>query len=412
MAKQPRLLFLCQTLPYPPDGGVNIRSYHLLRLLAAEYSVTALFFYRRTLRPTQKDVEASLEGLRELADADAFPIPQDQSRIRWYWDHLRSILRRKPYTAYMYATQTVTSRLGELMQRKKFDVVHVDSLDLAHYLRNFASLPVVCGHHNIESALLRRRANLQHSRLVNRYMRLQANLLQSQERYWCAKVALNITCSNADSELLRSISVGSSVMTVPNGVDTLEFPADYSGSDGLVFVGGYTWFPNRDGMEWFADSVLPIIRRRHPNLPVTWVGRMPDDVGRRMQAEHRISVTGYVDDIRPIVQRAACMIVPIRVGGGTRLKVLDGWSMGKAIVSTTIGCEGLDARNEHNMLVADSPEAFAEATLNLLANPALRERLGRTGRKTVENTYDWSVIQRQLLEAYRTVSSDARGLDA
>lgn len=411
--KRPELLFLCQTLPYPPDGGVNIRSYHLMRLLASEYRVTAICFYRRTLRPQPSDIEASLEGLRELGEAEAFAIPQEGSRLRWYWDHARSVVRRLPYTRYAYATRAVEARISEILQSRPIDLIHIDSLDLAHYLPMvLGDVPVVCGHHNVESVLLRLRADMQSSKLAGMYMRLQAGFVEEEERSSCRRVALNITCSSVDAGRLEAIAPGASVLAVPNGVDTQAFLPDYSGSEGLVFVGGHTWFPNRDGMEWFAESVLPMVRRHHPDVPVTWIGRMPDEVGRRIHADHGITVTGYVEDIRPFVRRAACMIVPIRVGGGTRLKILDGWSMGKALVSTSVGCEGLEARDDENILIADNATSFADAALRLLSDPLLRGRLGQAARATAERTYDWNVIQGGLLEAYRGETARGRGKHA
>lgn len=401
--KQKELLFLCQTLPFPPDGGVNIRSYHLLRLLAQEYRVTAICFYRKAARPDAEAIERSLAGLEPFGAVEAYPLPQEHSRVRWVWDHLRSVATRRPYTVYTYASKKVDRRIATLLDERSFDLVHIESLDLAHYLPQVQHLPTVCDHHNVESALLERRAHVQTSWIKRRYMLLQAGLTHAEEARNISNFALNITCSNLDAQALRELAPGSKVQPVPNGVDTRSFTPDLTKPGrGIVFVGGYTWFPNRDGMNWFAKEILPRIRAQIPDVSTTWVGRMPESVGDSFRADG-IDITGYVNDIRPYVQRAGCFIVPLRVGGGTRLKVLDAWAMGKAVVSTSIGCEGLEAWDGDNTLVRDEPQAFADAVIEVLRDDHLQRRLGTRARATAEDTYDWSHIGRKLLSEYHVV---------
>lgn len=401
--RRPRLLFLCQTLPFPPDGGVHIRSYNILRLLSQAFDVTALCFYRRATRPTPEHVNASIAGLKELADVDAFPIPQEHSRARLIWDHFRSVVIRVPYTRYVYESASFSKRLHSLLEREQFDLVHVDSLDLSMYLPALDGIPVVCTHHNIESDLLRRRARTESSPVMRRYLDLQAAFTENEERTWCSRVALNVVVSKGDGERLAAIAPGARITVVPNGVDTSMFkPAGDSGR-GLVFVGGYSWYPNRDAMAYFGEEILPLVRQVHPDIEVTWVGRAPEDVKREYQSRYGIELTGYVDDVRPYVARASCCVVPIRVGGGTRLKILDAWAMGKAVVSTSIGCEGLEARDGENILIRDTPEAFAEGVNAILQDSALRMYLEQNSRATAEEIYDWRVIGESMITRYLQV---------
>lgn len=401
--RRPRLLFLCQTLPFPPDGGVHIRSYNILRLLSQVFDVTALCFYRRATRPTPAHIQNGITGLSELADVEVFPIPQEHSRARLIWDHFRSVTRRYPYTRYTHESKAFSRRLRHLLKTRDFDLVHLDSLDLSAHLPALEGIPVVCTHHNIESELLRRRANTEQSPIMRHYLRHQADLMEMEERRWCGRVDLNVVVSREDGELLSRLAPGARVAVVPNGVDTSIFqPAGRSGH-GLVFVGGYSWYPNRDAMAYFSEAVLPLVRRQHPELSVTWIGRAPDNVRQEYETEHGVRLTGYVDDIRPHVNRAACYVVPLRVGGGTRLKILDAWAMGKAVVSTSVGCEGLDARDGENILIRDTPEAFAEAVDAVLRDSVLREHLQRNARATAESVYDWSVIGEFVLTAYRSL---------
>jgi glycosyltransferase involved in cell wall biosynthesis len=226
--------------------------------------------------------------------------------------------------------------------------------------------------------------------------------MQREEARYCEKVATNVVVSEDDKRLLLEIAPHAVVEVVPNGVDTSWFyPSQEGEKAGIVFVGGYNWHPNRDGMSYFCSSILPLIRAAGVTAPITWVGSAPEKVKEEMQQRYGVTLTGYVDDIRPIVDRSACFVVPLRAGGGTRLKILDAWAMGKAVVSTRVGAEGLQANDGVNILLRDSPEAFAHAVKTVLEDDALRRRLESAARATAERTYDWDVLEGQLIPIYR-----------
>ena len=397
------ILFLCQTLPYPPDGGVWIRTYNLLRVLARHFDVT-MFCFERALSPGDgyaADPRASLEALGELGPVEAFAIPQRHSRVRFAADHLRSLLTGRVFTHYLYDSAAMRARVRQAMGSGAFDLVHVDSLDLSAYLPLFQGLPVACTHHNVESALLDRRARADRSPAVRRYAAHQARLMEATEREWCARVALNVVVSEVDAEALRCLAPQGRYVVVPNGVDVHAFrPGAEQPGGGLVFTGGANWFPNRDALEHFCRDTLPILRRKRPDLRVTWVGAARDEDRRRYRQEHGVELTGYVDDIRPFVHAAECFIVPLRLGGGSRLKILDAWALGKAVVSTSVGCEGLAAEDGHNIRVADGGPAFAAAIESVLDDAGLRARLGQAARATVERSYAWEIVGGRLVEAY------------
>jgi glycosyltransferase involved in cell wall biosynthesis len=170
-----------------------------------------------------------------------------------------------------------------------------------------------------------------------------------------------------------------------------------------VFVGGTSWFPNRDALEWFTAEVLPALRRLGVDTLVTWVGRCTPQERARGDGIAGLRMTGYVDDIRPYLERAACFIAPLRVGGGTRLKLLDAWAAGKAIVSTRAGAEGLDAVHEGDLLLADSADEFASCVARTLADAALRRRLGTAGRARAERDFSWPHIGARLAAEVQAV---------
>lgn len=398
MAK-PELLFLSHLLPYPPDSGAAIRTFNTVRELARQFSITGLCFYRQDPAAEGLSVAERLDRLAEWGAFRAIPIPQQGNRPRFLLDHVRSLITARPYTWYMHDSPDFLHHLQKLISHP-FALVHLDSLDLVRYASMVTGLPVTCTHHNVESSLLRRRAQGTGNPAMRLYLNLQASFLERVEREFLPRMSLNIAVSPADQSELARLSPSAHLAMIPNGVDTEYFGPAKPGGQGLVFVGGTNWFPNRDALDWFVAEVLPILRSGGYHDPVTWVGFSGDEERRRYGAIPGLTLTGYVNDVRPYLAAAAVAIVPLRVGGGTRLKVLDAWSMGKAVVSTSIGCEGLATRPGNNILVADTPQAFTDAVLQVTRDSELQCRLGTEARKTVEHQYAWSVIGEELTSLY------------
>jgi len=402
MPSKPRLLFLCQTLPYPADGGVWIRTYHVLRLLSRAFDITALCFERAGSSGHTGNWAAAAgpDALGRFAHVEVFAIPQKTSRLRFAWDHLRSVVSRRVYTAYLYESKPFRTQLMQLLRSTAFDLVHVDSLDLAAYLPACGRIPIVCVHHDIESALLGRRAALDRHRWRAAYLRHQARLMAEVERHWCGRIALNVTVSERDAAILRRSVPDAPVCVVPNGVDLDEFrPASAEGS-GVAFVGGTSPSPNLDALDYFCEDILPHLGRVMPDLAVRWIGRASPEQCAAYRDRFGIELTGYVTDVRRAMAGAACQIVPLRIGGGTRLKILNAWAMGKPVVSTSIGCEGLHASDGDNILIRDDPRQFAAAVVSVLQDAGLRKRLGGRGRETVERLYSWEAIGSPMIDAY------------
>jgi glycosyltransferase involved in cell wall biosynthesis len=406
--RRPSLLFLCQTLPYPPDSGVAIRTYHVLRILSRAFDVTALCFYRRKGGLAPADPTPGLAGLRQFARVEAFPVPEEHSAVRLAWNHLRSVSLDRVYAAFTYQSRPYTQRLRELIGARRFDLAHVDSIVLSRYLPLLGDLPIVCVHHNVESALLRRRAAVERG-WRGAYLWYQARLMEREERGWCGRCALNVVVSEADQAQLQAIAHGAICGVVPNGVDAARFRPAPGRDEGMVCVGEIGWFPNRDGLQHLCEEILPRVRAAGEMAPVRWVGRAPEETRRAYQQRHGVELTGYVADVRPLVRDAACYVVPLRVGGGTRVKILDAWAMGKAVVSTSVGCEGLAAEDGRNILIRDDPAGFAQAVCTVLQDGALRRRLGAEGRRTVERHYSWERIGESLLSLYTSLLGSRRG---
>jgi glycosyltransferase involved in cell wall biosynthesis len=303
------------------------------------------------------------------------------------------------------------ARIRRLHRRHAYDLVLLDMLHLADYMDLFPHTPVVLGEHNVEYVILKRRAENETRLLGRLYLRYQCTKLRRFEARACTRATHVIAVSAIDARLLREIAPLAHITVVPNGVDTAYFAgADLPTSRvSLVYVGGFTWFPNQDAIQYFCDQMLPLIVKQIPTLVLTVIGKNPDSaVTRKIAATLHVRLAGQVDDIRPHVAAATVYIVPLRIGGGTRLKILDAMAMSKAIVSTSVGCEGLDVEDGRNIVIADAPERFADAVVRLMKDPERALELGRQGRMLAERRYDWSVLAADLLQ----VCSQAVGTGA
>jgi len=400
---QPKLLFLSQTLPYPPDGGVKVRTFHILRMLAQEFRVTALCFFRRENGLATEEIERRVDSLRNFGHVEAFPIPQEHSVTRLLADHVQSVLRRRPYTVFTYESTPFRRALKRQVQDTDFDIVHADSLDLSGYFPAVTGRPMVCVHHDAQSTLLRRRASREKVGWRRQYLKMQAKLMEREERRWCPRVSLNVTVSDVDRSTMEALAPSSRFTVVPNGVDVDFFQPDLAEQrqEGMVFVGGTNWFPNLDALDHFHADILPLLHAKGVDEPITWVGQASEQEMNLYQREGVLHLTGRVPDIRPYLGRAKCYIVPLRAGSGTRIKILDAWAMGKAVVSTSVGCEGLKAVDGGNILIRDTPQEFAEAVMEVLADATLRARLEKQARKTAVEEYSWEAIGVGMIESYR-----------
>ena len=404
---RPTLLFLSHRLPWPPHNGAAVRSYNIIRQLAQEFDIIALCFDRVDAALADLSVNERVGALERYASCEVFPVEQVHSRARYVWDHLRSVLTSRPYVHYVHQSEGFEEALRCVVAERRVDLVHIDSLDLLRFVPLLRDLPVACNHHNAESDLLLRRADRERG-LRATYLRYQARLLSRAEAVLLPRFELNVAVSSVDALRLQDIAPGASFTVVPNGVDDKFFrPAVQGTRAGCVFVGGTTWFPNLDGLQWFSAEILPAMRAARLNGGVKWVGRVTDK--QRLEfGQPEIQFTGYVDDIRPHVLEAACFIAPLRVGSGTRLKILDAWAMGTPVVATRIACEGLDAVHGENVLLADEPAAFVQAMSRVMTDRDFAARLGANGRATAEHTYSWDVVGKHLRSTYLDLAGRRR----
>jgi glycosyltransferase involved in cell wall biosynthesis len=307
-----------------------------------------------------------------------------------------------PLTASLSYLPQMREAIRASVRRHHFDLVHFDTIGLARYMTAVAGLPVVMNHHNAESFMMLRRTGLERRRLWRQIYRLEGHALRRYEARICPRCADNFVVSRLDANLLSAVAPSAQFSVIPNGVDVDYFYRMAPVSNHrVVFAGRLDQYSNREGILYFTQEVWPRVRDSYPDAVLDILGGNPPtqllELARR---DSSVCVHGYVPDIRPFFESAALVVCPIRDGGGTRLKVLDSLAMGKPIVATTIGTEGIDVTDDRELLIADSAAAFLSQISRIFDDPALCGRLSHNARLLAESSYSWTRITGRLLDRY------------
>ena len=264
--------------------------------------------------------------------------------------------------------------------------------------RDSRRVPVLLFEHNVEYLIWQRLANLERSGWKRALFEMEWRKVRACETEAVRRAALTVAVSDDDRQRLAELSPESRIVSIPTGVDTAYF-APRDGGDRparLVFSGSMDWHPNEDAVCYFVESILPRIRAEFPNVSFTVIGRNPSARVRELASQPGVAVTGTLDDVRPSIAEGSVYVVPLRAGSGTRIKIFEALAMGKAVVSTTVGAEGLALESGRHFLAADTPHDFAHAVIRLLRDPARRHALGCAGRGLVEANYSWATVARQF----------------
>lgn len=376
---------------WPANSGGRLRSFHLLAELSHQHELTVV-----TTRLPDESHEQLVQQLPRCQRVLSLPYtPAKYGTAAFLACLLRSWFSPLPVDLCKNRVAGVSSIVSALLAQESFDICVADFLAALPNLPARMAVPVVQFSHNVEYMIWQRLCNNQSSWMRRMLLTLEWRKLRHYEQRACRHADLTITVSEADRSQLLALAPDANIMAVPTGVDIDYFRPSGTQPEqalDLVFSGSMDWFPNEDGMLWFMETALPLIRRALPAVRLTIVGRNPGPQLQRMAAANAASVTGTVADVRPAIEAAAVYVVPLRIGGGTRLKIFEALAMGKAIVSTTIGAEGLPLEDGKHLLLADSPQVFADKVLLLLQNPALRTQLGEAGRHLVASRYSWHSV--------------------
>jgi sugar transferase (PEP-CTERM/EpsH1 system associated) len=391
-----RILWLKSDLLLPLDKGGRLRTWHLMRHLARDHQITYLSFGE-----TATD-SASPSDMDQVAER-VITIPRRErpkGSLRFYVDVATHLGDSLPYAVGTYRSTAFRTRIQDLLEQSPFQLVVCDFLTPAVNLPPALPCASVLFTHNVESEIWRRHAETHRGRMVRGLYDTQYRRMLAYEDGALQRFDGILTVSDTDRKTFERLYPDVRVKpmwVIPTGVDTEYFaPGAASASEPrLVFTGSMDWLPNEDAMRFFCREVLPLIRAEEPRTRLAIVGRTPTPAVRALADEH-IEVTGTVADVRPFMRKAAVYVVPLRIGGGTRLKIFEAMAMGQAVVSTTVGAEGLPVVDGEHALIADGPRAFADAVVSLLRDSRRRQALGAAARKFVVDHYDWSVAARVL----------------
>jgi sugar transferase (PEP-CTERM/EpsH1 system associated) len=404
-----RILWLKSDLLLPLDKGGKLRTWNLMRHLARRHDIVYLAF-KEPAQPA-----ADTEGMREVAAQVETVTRADPPKgsLRFYADAAMHLLDSLPYAVGKYRSREFQRRLERLLESEPFDLLVCDFLVPAVNLPERLPCPAVIFTHNVESEIWRRHAQTQNRRLARWLYGVQYRRMLRFEAKTLARFDGVLAVSDVDRQALSAIypdAVRQPAYVVPTGVDTDYFsPAPSAPSSrSLVFTGSMDWLPNEDAMQFFCRDILPLIRAEEPQITLSIVGRAPTPAVKRLADAYGVVVTGSVDDVRPFMRDAAVYIVPLRIGGGTRLKIFEAMSMGKAVVSTTVGAEGLPVVGGEHVMLADEPTAFARTVVGLLRDTDERARLEAAGRSLVLERYDWSAVAGALEAALGAIADRGR----
>jgi sugar transferase (PEP-CTERM/EpsH1 system associated) len=402
-----RVAFVTPRVPFPIDSGGRIRSFHLLRAAVHKHEVTLI-----SAVETPADARAA-EALRaRLPGLELWlaRVPRRNSLPRRLVRAGRNLVDPLPYPWAGYRHPRFIANVRAALAARAFDLLHCENIQVAHSVEDAETPPRVLNLHNVESVLLARAAAQAPSALRQRLMAWQAAKARRAEAHTLPRFDAGVVCSEVDAAEAQRIAPGLSLSVVPNGVDVEWFAPRVVVPEAslLVFTGAMDWLPNVDGVRFFTREVLPLLRRRVPRARLLVVGRGLTSALARELADAGVETTGAVEDVRPFLASAALVVVPLRIGGGTRLKILEAWAMGRPVLSTTIGAEGLPAYDGETLAIADDPEALAARAAALLADAGAGARLGARGRAMAESRFDWASVGRALLAAWEETSARPR----
>jgi glycosyltransferase involved in cell wall biosynthesis len=403
----------------PVDTGGKIRSFNLLRQLATRHEVALLSYYGGARDETyEREIEERLPGAETIHTHIPDTPRGDQL------NYLRNLRRAAPYAVTKYTSRSVARRVRELLDAKQFDVAVCDFLAASLNFPRELRTPTLLFQHNVESALWRRQAEHPANAVERVVFRIEAVKMDAYERAAVARFHHVVAVSENDRALMSEMIDPSRITVVPTGVDLAQYRAAAEASehvDGvtndkrddapvILFLGSMDWEANIDGVDYFVREIFPAVREAVPRARFRIVGRDPAARVRRL-ASDAVEVTGTVPSVVEHLREATVFVVPLRIGGGTRLKIFEAMAAGRAVVSTTVGAEGLDVTDGRDLILADDARSFADAVVKLLLDRERRREMEQAASKLAER-YDWSAVVSRFEDALasaRGYAAESRG---
>jgi glycosyltransferase involved in cell wall biosynthesis len=404
------LLMLCAAPPLPAHGGGALRTIGILRGLHAHgYTIDLLTF---SDTPTES-VHPELRTLCQRVLVFPTPVRSRANRL------LRLATTPQPDIAFRFRDSAYAQQLAQLLHENRYDLVHFAGIEAAIYLpdvqRAAPELPTVYDAFNAEYVLQQQIARVERDTPgrvpAALYSSIQAHRLARYERALCRAASAVIAVSDEDADALRPFRADGDITVVPNGIEVARYQTHGArldlGQHVLAFTGKMDYRPNVDAMLWFADAILPLLGSVQPKPHLYIIGQQPHGSLGRLREHSCITLTGWVESVQPYLQACAVYIAPLRMGSGTRLKLLEAMAAGCAILATPTAAAGLQRDAHNSMVLAETAERFAAALIALLADDEQRARLGQAARRAVQAHYDWSVLLPRLIEVHTRLAKRA-----
>lgn len=389
-----KILHLFPYVPVPPTFGGALRVYHILNHLYKTYDDLYIAGFNR---------KGEIKLLR-----DEFPITDDhllfEEKERSGWSRLAQLSSFFSVHSYWYefiSSKSFQKNLDEFLEKENFDIILTEFASMGVFDLKTDAVTVLDAH-NVEYDNFRRMSNLKWSFLRKLFYSSEFKKVKSEEIEIFNRYDAVFATSERDKNIIQGHAGDTKHFVIPNGVDTKFFKKDDQVEEeqySMVFTGAMGYLPNQDGIMFFLDEIFPLIKKEIPEAKIYVVGSRPPEMLQKYASDD-VTITGFVEDVRPYIDRSSVYVVPLNMGSGTRLKVLEAMSMKKPIVSTSIGCEGIEIRDAENILVRDQPQEFADAVIELMKNKKLANDLMKEGYELVKNKYEWSVICKGIDKAF------------
>jgi polysaccharide biosynthesis protein PslH len=384
-----KILTLMIGFPFPPTSGGQLRDYNLLKCLSKNHEIHLLI-----LTDTIGIAENSLEEIHRICKlVKIIPHKYKHSLLLF----VKSLTMKIPYKVLQYTSLPFQIEISQMLHKYKFDIVLCDHIYLTNNLPKTVDIPVIP--HTEDAFYFLYKQVAEKAKFFRRiYATLQWKILYNYEIKTYKKFGIFIAISEEEKERIAKVLPDIKIPIIPNGIDSNYYePIEIEDNDeiSLVYLGLMDSFPNEDAVIFFAREILPLLSNIGITLKIYIVGKNPTKRVLELGNDKRIIVTGMVDDVRPYIAAATIFIVPLRFGTGTRLKILEAMAMKVPVISTSIGCEGLNTKHDKNILIADTPKDFAQNIVKLLNDKNFRNKIAEGGLKLAEQ-YDWKGIGQKL----------------
>lgn len=390
-----KILVITTRVPYPLTDGGKIVTYNVIKYLALRgHNITLVCFNNENKKYHELEKYCKLIIINKNLKTN-------------YLGLFFNIFSGIPYGISKYYSTIAKKKIYDLLKKNKYDIVHLDHLHTAYYgvfIENNFNLPVILQEHNVENIIMKRFYKNQKNIFIKFYAYFQYKKLYKYESKICEIFDRCFMITKIDEKTIKNMNSNIKTSVVPAGVDTSYFyPLKFKEEEySLVSVASMNWLPNIEAIEWFCKEILPLIKKKVQRIKLYIVGINPSNNIKSL-ASNDVIVTGFVKDVRKYIAKGQVFIVPLKTGSGMRIKILNALAMGKAIVSTSIGCEGIDVTDRENIFIADSKEEFADKIIYLLNNKSERKRLGENGLKLVKKKYQWEKIVENIENEYKEI---------